>query len=413
MGRASTRTLLPLDTFAKIMGINPVHFNGIDLPNLSPSVTCGQPMMQYDWQSAGAMSRETLATVIADAEDRISSYVGFKLLPTFEADERHPWPRSVDPSRMAMGTRTPTGQQAAVKMNWGHVIAAGVRRADLVEANAPIVWSDPDGDGYRQTATITTVTTVTDRNEIALYAPGTLGDPEWEIRPIKVVISGGSAVITLRRELLVIPALQEEFTSRAVDGSDDANFLPNVDVYRVWHDPSQQVHLLWEGGSTCGCGNSGCTTCYIQGQFGCAVVRNYRLGLVAASAGAWNSDTSTFESAQLALGRAPDSARFWYRAGYRDATVPRSMHEMYPKWARAVAHLAAGSLEHPLCECQNTAHQLSYWRDDLSFVKGTQSSSESYRTSARTLDNPFGSTRGALVAWRAMRMEQIGDSASL
>jgi len=343
MARSDALTLLPLDRYAALMGINPLHFNGV-VSDVSPVTVCGQPMMQFDWQAVDAVSRESLAWAIADAESRIAQYLGFKLLPTFELDERHAIGRPGAPEAFRARLIGPSGLAAAVRLDWGHVVAGGIERRDAIQTNASVVYTDDDSDGYLETATVTVSTTATDPNEIALVMPGESGDAAWEIRPIRVAISAGVCVITARREQLVIPSVSSGFATgaRAVEGGDGAMFLPSIDVYRVWHDPSQQVQFLWEqpalGG--CGCGSSGCQTCYLNAQFGCSTVRDYRLGLIAGSPAAWNSDTSAYEFTNYSVPRAPDRARFWYRAGYRDQRARRPMVEMDPRWERAVAMLA-------------------------------------------------------------------------
>ena len=89
MARASTYTWLPLDRFFQILGANPFHGNGI-FTDLQPIRSgCDDMWLQYDWQDAQHVSRESLAEAIQDAEQQIANYVGYNLLPTWEIDERH------------------------------------------------------------------------------------------------------------------------------------------------------------------------------------------------------------------------------------------------------------------------------------------------------------------------------------
>lgn len=414
MARSDTLTSLPLDRYAALMGMNPLHFNGV-VSDVSPVTVCGQPMMQFDWQAVDAVSRESLAWAIADAEQRIAQYLKFKLLPTFEFDERHSMGRPAGPEAFRSRLIGPSGLGAAIRLDWGHVVAGGIERRELVTANAPVVYTDDDADGYLETATVTVSTSATDPNEIALVMPGEGGDALWEIRPIKVSISSGICVIVARREQLVIPAVSLGFATgaRAVDGADPTMFLPSIDVYRVWHDPSQQVQFLWEspawGG--CGCGGVSCQTCYLSAQFGCSVVRDYRLGLIAGTPAIWNTATSAYEFTQYALNRAPDRARFWYRAGYRNQRAKRPMVEMAPQWERAVAMLATTLLERPFCGCSNVENITRYWRDDLAVNSSDTTGGSSNRTSNKWLDNPLGTARGAVHAWRIIKNEALGEAA--
>lgn len=401
MAVSETRTLLPLDTFARIMGIHPVHFNGVFVPGVAEVVTCGQPLAQFAWQTSNAVSREDIAQAIADAEERIAGYTRFKLLPTFEVDERHQWPSSAW-----------LWDSPAVKTDWAHVVAAGIQGLTLLGAGAPIVYTDTDGDGYSETATITLSTTITDAGEIMVVYPGENGDRAWEVRPCTVTLSGGVATIRVRREQLVNPGLLSGFNTRAVDGTDDSQFLTTVDVYRSWHNPEQQIQFLWENApSLCGCSDAVCTTCTLAAQFGCATVRDYRTGMMSASAATWDSTAGSYTIGRWAIGRPADRARLWYRAGFRDQTQKRPMLDMKPQYARAVAYMATALLARPMCQCQNVTAQVEYWQDDLSAIKVGQSASENFQLDRRLLSNPFGTTRGAIYAWRTFQQLAVGEAA--
>jgi hypothetical protein len=412
MARADARTLLSLDRFARIMGAHPLHFNGVHHETLAPATTCGQPLMQHDWQVVDGVSRESIAVAIAEAETRITQWLGFKPLPVFERDERHNIvrPSTRDFSRVRMFT--PNGLGVAVKLDYGHVVSGGIEGKTVIALSAVIAYSDEDADGYPETATITVPTTLTNPDEICIYFAGEGGDPSFEVRPITVTFASGFATITARREQFVIPSLTERLDStRAIDGALDENFVSAVDVYRVFIDPSQQIQFLWENQwGSCGCGTEACPTCWLGAQFGCSVVRDYRLGLISGQPAMWNGVTGSYEYTSYAQARQPDRGRFWYRAGYRDQTRRRPSHEMDPRWERAIAVYAAAILERPFCGCRNIENISNYWRVDMSESSASASGGTSYRLTDRMLDNPLGTTRGAMHAWRMIRNEALGDS---
>ena len=91
MSRASTPTLLSLDRFARILGMNPVHFSGAAGPMYWPEIgNCDDIWPQYSWQhDYEFVSREELATVIAEAEYDIKEELGFSPAPTWESEEVH------------------------------------------------------------------------------------------------------------------------------------------------------------------------------------------------------------------------------------------------------------------------------------------------------------------------------------
>lgn len=413
MARANDRTLLPLDTWARIMGMHPLHFNGVQVQDLAPATTCGSPIMQYAWQTANGVAREDIANAIADAEARIAQYTRFKLLPTFEADERHQWPGGMPPIQSAWNRSW--SNAPSIKLDYGNLIAGGVEGRTLSNANAPITYTDADADGYAETATVTVITSISDINEIALFYPNEDGDPAWEIRPINVSILNGVATIRFRREQCVNPGLLEGFGGRSVDGLDSAMFLTAADVYRVWHDPRQQIQFLWANPSWggCGCATATCATCFLGAQFGCTVVDDYRTGMISASSSAWNSTTETYEPAALAYNRAPDRVRVWYRAGHRNQASKRPFVDMDSRWARAVAYLATSLLTRPMCQCENVTSAVSHWQDDLAKSVASQGAAENYNLDRDLLGNPFGTTRGGIYAWQVFRRESIGEAVLL
>lgn len=400
MARADTRTLLSLDEWAKILGLHPLHFNGL-ASSQAPAVTCGSPMMQNGWQNADAVGREDVAIAISEAENRIAEYLGFRLKPDWIIDERHNWP----------GQRGIWALSPNFKADWGYMVAGGIEGKTAVALNAPIVYSDQDGDGYKESATISVGSSLDDPNEICLFYPGEEAASEWEIRPIKVRAFAGTLTITARREQFVIPDLQVRLNSnRAQDADDDANFLTSIDVYRIFHDPSQQINFLWEGGGGCGCSQLGCSTCFLSSQFGCTVVRDYRLGLIAGQPAVWNSATYNYEFQSAAINRTPDRVRLWYRAGWRKPGEPRWAHVMDAQYARAVAYLSATFLDRPICGCDNVEHITSYWKRDLARTAAAPGGAESFRLTTQQLGNPLGTTRGAISAWRLIRTQALGDA---
>lgn len=410
MARANTRTLLPLDRFASLVGLHPLHFNQVELPDLAPATTCGQPMVQWAWQAAAAVGREELAEAIARAEDTIARELGYQLLPTWQADEQV---RFTEPAirelykGAAIGVR---GKADALKTLWGYVQSGGIEAKTLIDDAVVIVYSDADTDGYKETATISVPTTVTLLEEIAIYYPGKGGDSAWEVRPITVSITGGVATIVCRREQLVIPSVMESFQPRSVSGLDDTAFLTTVDVYRHWNDPSQQVSFLWEPiANSCGCYTDTCETCVLGTQTGCMYVKSTRQGLIGTSAAEWDATLGYFTNTSYWNYRAPDRARLWYRAGWKDNRNTLPNIQMDRDWALIVARLAVTYLDRVICSCQNVTSLFQRWTEDMAHNVATPASSSSFRIPQSILNNPIGTTRAALDAWRKIQRERLGE----
>src|SRR5688500_4005416 len=101
MAVAKTRTLLPLDTFARIAGINPIHFNQVQIEEVAPDdnseTGCGDTILQYSWQLADKVGREEIAQAIADAESQLADNLGYLLCPDWIVDEAVAFPQIYRP----------------------------------------------------------------------------------------------------------------------------------------------------------------------------------------------------------------------------------------------------------------------------------------------------------------------------
>lgn len=416
MATAETRTLLSLDTWAAVLGLNPLHFNGV-ISRAMPQNTCSSPTKQFAWMEADAIGREEIGQAISQAESMMAEFLGYKLLPTWEVDERLNTVQPAALSYIGVGGRDVQGLRSSVQTKWGHFISGGIESKVLIDDNAGITFTDEDGDGYFETATVQALTTVTDPCEIAVYypvaasdgvnpifLPGGAANDAWEIRPLrKVTIVGGTVTIKMWRHQLVIPKILLAYDPEPADGEVDADFLPSVDIYRHWNDPQQQAQLLWSpmDSFNCGCGDGDCSACTQSAQWGCLGARNYRLGEVSYVPAAWNATNSSFDSEMYAVGRNPDRLRLWYYAGYEDKSRTCPTLQMDPTFERAVAYLALSLLDRNICNCSNLQSLTRHWREDLALTSSDPAGSASYQMGkGQVTDNPFGTTRGALFAWQ-------------
>lgn len=420
MARSSVKTLLPLDRFAAILGMNPLHFNGVEdqqmAPDqsrpLAPHNTCDDILVQFPYQASDCVARDEIARAIADAESQITSWLGYSPMPRWQADERvmlsrPPMPHALDYSGLDV-----RGFWQQVQLGRGYVISGGTEAWTLVQAGVVVAYTDTDGDGYKETATMAVVTSLTEADEIAVHYPGraALGDYSWEVRPIEVRIAAGTATITCRREQLVGPQFINGLVVSVADGQDDADFLATVDVYRHWNDPSQQAQLLWLQ-TWCNCSDAGCAQCEGSSQTACLMPTNERIGLVTPQPGAWDASSSAFNSAYLLEYRAADKMRVWYRAGWRDKSQALPNIQMDPQWERAITYLALSMLDRPLCVCENIRAYTAHWTEDIAATTSSPSGgSMTIRVSDKILDNPLGTTRGAIFAWRQISQNRLGEA---
>lgn len=407
MSLASVYTKLPLAIWAKILGIHPLHFCQVQVET---NPHCDTIYYRHEWQTSDHISREEIARAILEAETKIENYLGYRLAPTWEIDEWRETVRAFHPSLVNLSASDIRGYRQAVRANWGYFISGGIQAKTLI-SNRPIGYTDTDGDLYFETATVTVVTTVTDVNEIAIYYPNKSADDAWEIRPTVVSISGGTATIVFRRELVVVEALQEdlivpsgESNYAAADGFDNTDFLTTVDVYRKYNDPQTQVSFLWEPLATgfCEtCNGTGCEACAYSAQTGCLILRGEpRHSLVAYWPASWDSAENEFTSEPFAVGRQPDIARLYYYSGWRNKRQTY-LSRMDTEWERIVAYMAAAMLDRPPCDCAKG--DWIKWRDDLLLTSGDEDGHGYYRDPVGILDNPFGTRRGEVYAWRKVR----------
>ena len=413
MARSNVWTYLPLDRFTRIISYSPLLFSQVYVPGddpfgeeRQPAVACSDPVLQYSWQpkGGGRPGRDEIAQAIAQAEEMIVRELGFPPVPTWIADDRVVPPRSM-PGGYGRAIQP---WMFSVRTNNKYVIQGGQEAWAAVQLAAAITYSDVDGDGYFEKATVTVATTVTDVNEIAVYYPGESHDPGWEIRPIKVTIAGGNATITFDRQQAVLPDLLESLGAVAVDGTDDDKFLTTVDVYRHYNDPSQMAILEWTPSI---CDLSGCQ---IEADTGCLTAIDERNGIVTVHAGTWDSATSTWTHDCCSWWQRPMRTRLWYRAGYRAPQgtrgVARPMHDMAPELERAISLLALSLMDRMWCTCEQLRNMQAHWRADLSMRSSNQSQSVSYQVSRRVLDNPFGPTRAASFAWDVVQKLRVGEA---
>lgn len=408
MSRASIHTLLSLDRFIGILGIDPRHFAQVTT-TARPVFTCSTVWKQHVWQESGQVGREDVALAIQQAEQLIGDHVGYELLPNWVVDNRIQVPRPGIPEVFNTSLADARGFPLTIQLRNGHFISGGIEAKTLIEAGAAVTYTDEDGDGYPETATITVTTTVTDPDEIAVYMPGESGRDEWEVRPLNnpltrrrsVSIAAGIATIVCAREQLVDPDLWEAYEPTAVDGDVDSNFLATVDVYRHWNDPQQQVTLMWAPRGICSCNGAGtCAACEHSTQTGCLLAKDYRLGIVHYRPATWDSDDGEFDMAAPSVYRAPDNLRLWYYAGHRDMTRDAPTLEMGRQLERAITYLALTFIGRPLCGCNNIQALVKSMTDDLARNISTEAGSSSYQLTSRILDNPWGTQRGAVMAWQ-------------
>lgn len=400
MAWSSYQTLLPLNSWATLMGIDLYSFNQIGLgfpegAQIGIGADCQSVLYQSEYQYHG-ISRDEIAKAIAASEDMLAKRLGFYPAPKFIVNEKHQYPQSRSPyafGKGAWGTsilwgvpQYPTPALPSVQLQFGKVLGSGVFGRTLI-GTAAVTISDQDNDGIDDTFTATIATTVTDTDEIAAYFVPTDRVPQnnpvsetWRLRPLTVTISGGNATIVGHSTLLVLPNLQTIVNPQPLDVTDPLIYAGSIEVYRVYLDTSNQGTAYWE---QIPCTDTTIPPCDLQTQAICIGDRNSDRGQVFAS----------FPDANCCVNwRAPDKVTINYVSGF-----PLVNGDVDSDFARMIAYLSSGWLPNQRCGCERSDRIISFWRQDLK-----QSTPEGIPPQPFTdhqLRSPFGFTRGALYAW--------------
>jgi len=383
MARASLHTLLGLDNFARIMGINPVHFAGAYADPIWPQIGCDDLWPQYTWQSDALVSREELAEAIRGAELDVTSALGYFPAPTWVEEEVHPVDRV---------TRMDDVYAHRIKerLDFGKVSAPGRKATVLIEESAPIVYSDEDLDTWEETATVTVAAIDQDipLNEVRIFFPGYDGFETMEIRPIKsITYDGVGATIVFDAWLAVPLALWEAYPTSGdylgINLADEDNRITEVDVYRVYNDETQvAAEFLVET-------TSGIAT--VTGTFrvldaGTGVVNPF---VATCDGSLWNESLACYGKLLM--------VKYYYYSGNfpQERTLDGRRIEMTQYLAEAIAWMASARVTRPVCGCSNIQAIFDELRVDLTRVDRRSFN----MISEEKMNNPFGTRVGEVRAW--------------
>ena len=407
-------TLLSLSRYAKLMGINPVHFWGGTATNLATPImpvksSCDEVWFQYEWQDNDKVSRFEVAVAISDAEEEIANALGWWPAPVWQYEEAHAYPRVYRREYYGHGADI-RGLAKPINTTYGKIIEPGQRAVTLIDTastgGGELVYTDEDGDSFYETATITVATTLTDVNEIKLFHTSVGGHREWEIRNLRSVTADGvNAVIVLDSWLLIDPELYAVMTTddsqRAIDLSTVNNFVTEVDVYRVYNDTTATSAKFYWGNANVGCAScagAGCEACGQITQTGCARIRNAELGILSLLPASYDEENGWTTASTWEGAREPDRANVWYLAGDQSNryTSGQFLDPLGMRIAMVIAQMATARLDRPLCGCTNIEAKYEYLSTDV--TKSQRAYSHFVTEDGRY--SSFGSRIGEILAYR-------------
>jgi hypothetical protein len=399
MTRASHRTYLNLDHYAKIMGINPVHFSG----GCNIALSDGRVLFpldnaqnniwpQYSWQNFDQISREDLAFQIYSAEFEIQQYLGYPLVPGWIEAERYDFQKHYRPETHAHQMMTDVaGIERQILLRNGKFIAGGRRKSVLIDGAVDIVYSDQDDDGWSELATISFVfDTLIDPSEIKLYFAGYEGKPEYEIRePKSKTVAGDTLTFTYYKWQLVDPKLTDDdfptsdMDAKYIDMNDPLSFVTIVDAYREYNDTTQPHAVFYNEDNG------------IQLSDG-YIYRVASNGFVIPVEGTYDAVNMAWTRSNSTCGYA-NYVDLWYYAGMKDTPYNINADKYLSEhFARAIAYMATARLERVFYANNNATSLADSLRRDLSIsVKD-----EFVRPPQDVFTNPFGTKKGEYEAWK-------------
>jgi len=424
-------SLLSIEQWRSLIGFNPFHFWGLSNSTVPVSSACNTTVHKHAWQSADACGRDELKDAIETAEAKLTAWLGYAPMPHYTT-ETLAWPQYPDRRIWRLGWADGTSHWISVQLREGWIDAIGIFRQTLL-GNVAVVYSDSDGDGLNDTFTTSIVTTVTDPNQIKVYfAAADRLDSDgavetWQVRPVRVSISGGTATITGKSWMLVKPVLHEGVSPAGINPATATNFVTTLDIYREYIDPDgitnndAQGVLIWETmpypqwvtfSVPPDNSRDPASLAYAIARVG---IRDAEIGLVHAAKSEYDAATGQFSVAGWTdyVHRPPDKVVIRYRAGYPlenasgnqaydPISGPSTINgQMTKKFQVILARMAAAELVRPICACDTANRELYRWQFDMARSAGVND--EQYQIATEDLNNPFGTRAGHVYAWKEVR----------
>lgn len=395
MAIASTPTLMSLEQYCDILGVNPVHFHQAFAARFPESAGCGAVWYQKDYYHPGRASREELARCLAQAEAMIADLVGFWPAPRWEVAESHAYPRQRSMSSNALGTlfypAMSSARRKTLQVTWRHFIEGGRRRVETIGLNRAVAYDSPDGDTFDERATITATYTGTGTlvaDEVAVFF-GTDTADEERVRGLEVTLGAGGAITIVGHSAqFFAPVLWEGVDP--IDADVPANYVTTVNVYRIYNcaddDAYAPVEFLWQTPGS---------VAFVE-SYGVLQEWGADKGIVTPIPAIWDSSTATWLARTFGCMQEPHRVRLYYRAGW-----PRdSRGRVAVPFAYAIAALTTALMPSPVCGCGQASKQIGRWQ---------QYPSADVPVAFRHLECPWGNRLGAWEAY-ALLTRHFGEA---
>lgn len=375
--RTPQKTLLPLGNFAKILGIDPLHFRGAYNDTGFATQSCSGVWPEYMWQlDSEVVSRDILRQHIASAEEELYNSLGYWPAPTYAVAEEFIVP-------------TFRNWQGTIDIDLKKLISPGRRATEDIETGVTVVYSDENSDGFDETATITATlpadVTLGSNNEVRVFIPGQTDD-EYELRPIRTIsVSGSTITITMDAWTLIDPEIYEDVTLDDAFLLDATKTFVTVDVIRVYADTTvDSIELIWRRPYE---GHIDETT---QG----GTFQRVSEDMIRIHPATYDATEDAWSWAKPTFGYPPDRVRVWYLAG--DTT---GKHDPMPLWwQQAITWMVAARLTNVKCGCTNVNNIVDELQRDM--TRRTRDTAYLVRLESDVFANPFGTRVGEYRAWQ-------------
>ena len=409
--------LLPLETLRAAIGYHPFHFWGLANATAPIRSNCNDALYQYAWQDSQQIGRADMLAAIETAERKLTDALGYAPAPRY-VDVTQPYARYLNPMEWRANSADANGRWASADVHDGYIENVGVETLTSI-GSANVTYSDSDGDGVNDTFVATIATSVTDADNIAVYfGAGDRLDSEpvgekWRIQPVSVSISGGTATIRGRAWLLVKPLAYEGVSATVLDPSTSTNFVTSIAVYErktngdgtttdtaqgvfTWETPPFPRWSLCCGTTNANYNGSSTDPASIATIIARVGIRDARRGLLIPGTAAYDASTAQWNAVAWGTARPPDTITLRYLAGYplEGATGSKRMARVMQDM---VVRLAIAEMARPICACDTANREWYRWQQDLA---RTNKDDELYTVSPQDLNNPFGTRRGHVWAWR-------------
>lgn len=397
-------TLLALDDFRRLMGLNPLHFYQLENQSFPARDSCSPTLFNYAWQNVDAVGRMEIVEAIRSAEDKLTRELGFAPAPMFRRDVVA-FPAFYD-IRQQRGGADASGDWPGLRLQSGRVQSLGVEHLAYI-SEAPLTFVDQDGDGFAETFTLSVATTETDPRAIACYfvVADRFDDVStrrrWQVAPISVSISGGIATIRGRTWTVVRPVLYERYEPQTLDPAIAGNFVSRLQVWARSVYTGDQGVLIWETVPGAACSDEADPSGYTSANARFAV-RAARIGYVAGGSADYNATAASWQASAWPVNYLPTHAAVNYYGGF---PAPDGDY-MAADMKQMIARLAVAELARPICGCNDENREFMRWQFDISKISGGPD--ELFQISQQDLDGcEWGTRRGHVVVWRqAQRLKR-------